>query len=312
MANYITIDSGTTNTRVSLVAHGRIVDVRKYNVGAKKGMGNGQLLRDALKNGITDILQANQMKEEQIECILASGMITSEFGLVNLPHIIAPAGAKELYESLYRCSLQEISQIPFVFVRGIKTAADSLENADMMRGEETELLGCFEGAGTYILPGSHSKIIEVDEKGRVVRFKTMLTGEMIAALSQGTILKDAVELQDFAVDEEYLLKGYEYARDHGLNEALFKVRILKNLFGKSPEQIYNFYMGVVLCDEIGQILAGEPVKIVIGGKKQIKAFMASLLAKLTDTEVVLIADERAEYATAYGMIRVYEFGKLKS
>ena len=62
MANYITIDSGTTNTRVSLVAHGRITDVRKFNVGAKKGMENGQLLRDTLKNGIADILQANQMK----------------------------------------------------------------------------------------------------------------------------------------------------------------------------------------------------------------------------------------------------------
>ncbi len=308
MANYITIDSGTTNTRVNLVAGGRIADTRKFNVGAKKGMENGQLLRGALRSGIADILQANQMKEEQLECILASGMITSEFGLVNLPHICAPAGAKELHASLYRCSLQEISNLPFIFVRGIKTAGDSLENTDMMRGEETELLGCFEGAGTYILPGSHSKIIEVDEQGRVVRFKTMLTGEMISALSQNTILKDAVELQDFAVDEKYLLMGYEYAREHGLNEALFKVRILKNLFGKSPEQIYNFYMGVVLCDEIGQILAGEPVKIVIGGKKQIKAFMASLLTKLTEAEVVLVSDERAEYATAYGMIRVYEFG----
>ena len=307
MANYITIDSGTTNTRVSLVIDGRIVDTRKFNVGAKKGMENGQLLQGALRSGIADILQANGMNEEQIECILASGMITSEFGLVNLPHIIAPAGAKELHESLYRCSLPEISKLPFVFVRGIKTGGDELENVDMMRGEETELLGSFEGAGTYILPGSHSKIIEVDEQGRVVRFKTMLTGEMIAALSQNTILKDAVQLQEFAVDEAFLLMGYEYAREHGLNEALFKVRILKNLFGKSPEQIYNFYMGVVLCDEIGQILAGEPVKIVIGGKKQIKAFMASLLSRLTDTEVVLIADERAEYATAYGMIAAYEY-----
>ena len=307
MANYITIDSGTTNTRVSLVIDGRIVDTRKFNVGAKKGMENGQLLQGALRSGIADILQANGMNEEQIECILASGMITSEFGLVNLPHIIAPAGAKELHESLYRCSLPEISKLPFVFVRGIKTGGDELENVDMMRGEETELLGSFEGAGTYILPGSHSKIIDVDEQGRVVRFKTMLTGEMIAALSQNTILKDAVQLQEFAVDEAFLLMGYEYAREHGLNEALFKVRILKNLFGKSPEQIYNFYMGVVLCDEIGQILAGEPVKIVIGGKKQIKAFMASLLSRLTDTEVVLIADERAEYATAYGMIAAYEY-----
>lgn len=311
MANYITIDSGTTNTRVSLVADGRIVDVRKYNVGAKKGMDNGQLLRDALKNGITNILHANQMAENQIERILAAGMITSEFGLVNLPHILAPAGAKELHDSLFECSLQEISAIPFVFVRGIKTVGDSLESTDMMRGEEAELLGCFAGEGTYILPGSHSKIIEVDGEGRVVRFKTMLTGEMIAALSQNTILKDAVELKDFDVDEEFLLMGYEYAREHGLNEALFKVRILKNLFGKSPAQIYNFYMGIVLCDEIKAILASDPRKIVIGGKKQIKAFMAGLLAKLTDTEVVLIADEQAEFATAWGMIRAYEFGMLK-
>ena len=127
MANYITIDSGTTNTRVSLVTDGRIADTRKFNVGAKKGMENGQLLQGALRGGIADILQANGMNEEQIECSLASGMITSEFGLVNLPHIIAPAGAKELHESLYRCSLPEISKLPFVFVRGIKTTGDELE-----------------------------------------------------------------------------------------------------------------------------------------------------------------------------------------
>ena len=55
----------------------------------------------------------------------------------------------------------------------------------------------------YVLPGSHSKLIHVDGAGRIVDFTTMLTGEMIAALSQNTILKDAVYLAGTRLDESW-------------------------------------------------------------------------------------------------------------
>ena len=237
MANYICIDGGTTNTRINLVRDKVVVDTMKFNVGARSGIDNKDLLRNTVRDGIAEILKRNQLTEADIVRILASGMITSEFGLVELPHTVTPAGMAELHSVMHEVVLEDIAAVPFVFLRGVKTSMGHLECADMMRGEETELMGVFREEGVYILPGSHSKIIKTDAQGRIVDFTTMLTGEMFAALSQGTILKDAVVLSDFAIQKESLMQGYQYAQKNGMNEALFKVRILKNIFKMNKKKI---------------------------------------------------------------------------
>ena len=313
MANYITIDGGTTNTRISLVKDWKVVDTLKFPVGARAGIQDKTLLKETVKKGIMDILAANQMDEKDITRILAAGMITCEFGLYKLDHTVVPAGIEELHKVMAEVCLDETSEIPFVFMRGVKTACTSLEEADMMRGEETELMGIaglHQGTDSvYILPGSHSKIIRTDKEGRITEFSTMLTGEMAAALSQNTILKDAVSFENAVVDEEYLLKGYQYCVEKGINESLFKVRILKNLFGQNPDRIYSFFMGVILCDEIKRVLAYSAGEVVIGGKKQIKEAMALILKKVYQGQVKLVSDEVVDASSSLGMIRIYEYQK---
>lgn len=139
MSTYISVDGGTTTTRVTLVRDYKILDTIKINVGARANMEDGNLLKGALKNAIAEILQKNELAESDITRILASGMITSEFGLCNLPHIFTPAGILEMHKNMHEQIFSEISSVPFVFVRGVKTKAECFENADMMRGEETEL-----------------------------------------------------------------------------------------------------------------------------------------------------------------------------
>ena len=306
MAKYICIDGGTTNTRINLVENGGIIDTLHFNVGARLSIENKDLLKETVKKGIELILEKNGKREEDITKILASGMITSEFGLVNLPHITVPAGIEELNASIYETLLSDISKSPFVFIRGVKTNCEDLKHSDMMRGEETELMGIYKGRGVYILPGSHSKIIKTDSKGKIVDFKTNLTGEMLASLSQNTILKNSVYFNNDRIDKEYLIKGFEYSQKFGINEALFKVRILCNLFNKSSVQVYSFYIGVVLSDEIASILKEKPERIVIGGKKQIKKPMEILLKEFSDSEVILVSDLDVNYSSAIGAIKIYE------
>ena len=306
MANYICIDGGTTNTRINLVREYKLVDSVKFNVGARSGIDNKTLLRTTVRDGIVELLARNNMDKSGISMILASGMITSEFGLVELPHILAPAGMDEMHAAMHKVVLDDISDIPFVFMRGVKTCVDTLESADMMRGEETELMGLYSEEGVYILPGSHSKIIKTNAKGQIVDFTTMLTGEMFAALSQGTILKDAVVLSDFEMDKDFLMQGYEYCLKNGINEALFKARILKNIFRKDPAAIYNFYMGVILCGEVKYVLAQNPPKIVIGGKRQFKQSLATILRELTSSLVVEIPEEEVDASSCMGMVRIFE------
>ena len=236
MSTYITVDGGTTSTRLNLLRDSVILDTVKLNIGARAAMDDRKSYTDAIKNGIETLISRNDAKD--VKQILASGMITCEFGLCNLPHIKAPAGLCELHEAMHETVIEEISDIPFVFMRGVKVDSEDVDTFDMMRGEETELMGIADrayGACVYVLPGSHSKIIKTDESGRILSFATMLTGEMIAALSQHTILKDAVDWSVDTLDRDYLLKGFEYAKEAGINKALFKVRVLKNSFNRSRE-----------------------------------------------------------------------------
>lgn len=294
MTHYITVDSGTTNTRLSLVCGGAVTETLKYPVGT----GDKELLTRTLREGIARLLA----KTDRVERILASGMITSEFGLCELPHLSAPAGLKELHGGMHETVLEEISPIPFVFMRGLKTAAP-----DMMRGEETELMGLFSGEGLYVLPGSHSKLIRCDEKGAVLDFKTMLTGEMIHALHGHTLLKNSFSLQEHPMDREHLLLGYEDAKANGLNHTLFRVRVLKNLLGKTEEEVYAYFMGAVLCDEIQAILSEPAPRIILSGQAQIKQAMAILLTANTDRPVTVASDTLTNHSTALGMVKIYEY-----
>ena len=309
MSIYITIDGGTTYTRINLAKDRKIIASIKLDTGAYSNIENGDLLKNKIKEAIDELLKSNSLKETDIVRILASGMITSEFGLCNLSHIEAPAGISELSSSAEEIHIKEISSIPFVFIRGVKIKSDSFENCDIMRGEETELMGIINkdyDKCVYILPGSHTKLIMTDNQGRITNFQTMLTGEMIKALSQNTILKDAVELGGLQINTSYLLKGYDYCLDEGINKALFKVRILKNVFSCTKEEIYSFFMGVILCGEIDNIKNSDAKTVVIGGRAQMKNALSSILNERTDKRVITLSEEAVNASTVVGAIRIFE------
>ena len=307
MKNYITVDGGTTNTRVYLVRGGEVVDSVKIAIGSKN-MESKAALPAALRNAIGAILAAHSLSEGDIEAVIASGSITSEFGLYTVNHTVAPAGLAELHCGSKRVSLLEICGIPFFFISGVKTLGE-LGECDMMRGEETELMGLIKGgeACTYVLPGSHSKLVSVGADGRILKLQTMLTGEMIAAISSGTIIANCIDLSLSTFDYEALEAGYAYAVEYGLNEALFKVRVLKNIFGKDILYTYSFFIGAVLKDEIKAIIAHSAKRVVIGGRAQIKRATAYLLGKLSDKEIVELDDKTVDSSVVRGALKIYEY-----
>lgn len=309
MADYLCLDGGTTNTRITLMSEGNVIDEISYNIGAAKSIGNGSVLRKTIKNGINDILNRNPNCKNRIARILASGMITGEYGLCELPHIALPVSLSDLKNSIYEIKIPDISDIPFSFIRGVKEDTETLETADIMRGEETELAGLFRGAGIYILLGSHSKIINVNENGVVENFKTMLTGEMISAIAGNTILNGAVNMKISETDEKFLMYGFKYTKENGINDALFKVRILNNIFKRSPVEIYNFYIGTILCNEVIYILKHNAGKIILGGNRVIKTHMSALLNNLSNAEIYAVPDEKAKNAPAIGAVRIYEYSQ---
>lgn len=304
MANYITVDGGTTNTRIYLVQGGKVVDSIKCGIGATAGK---SALCETLKSGIAKLLCDNNLAERNIEKLLLSGMITSEFGLCELPHTTVPAGIKELKRGSKEMLFEDICSIPFVFVPGVKTDCATPISADMMRGEETEVIGLWGiyGDGAYLLPGSHSKLV-ILEKGKITSIKTMMTGEMIASLSGETILKDAVDLSIDEYDTEYLIKGFELAENLGLNEALFKTRILKILFDAKPRETYGYFLGVVLADEIKAVASSGAERVIIGGKSILKRALAELLSAKTCIAVTVATEQEVDTSTALGAVKIFK------
>lgn len=314
MANYIAIDGGTTNTRVHLIKSGVHTDTVKLNMGVRINADGTEKYKNELKGAVNNILSENNLSENDIERIICSGMITSDLGLLPLPHLTIPCSIEDMAKATEDASFPEITSIPFTFVRGLKTNADSFETADMMRGEEAELMGLcdeLEENCLYVLPGSHSKLIETDKDSRIVSFSTEMTGEIIEAMSSYTILKGSIDLKNASLDTDYLEKGFLYARKNGVNAAFFKVRTLGVLFGATNDETYSFFMGIALCGEISNIIESPARKVVLGGKAVLKTPMAHLLDKFSDKEIICIPDEISNLASAYGAIKIYEKKKCE-
>ena len=308
MKNYISIDGGTTNTRVALVQDKKAVASKKIAIGSKDCIDGNDKLKEAIKEAIESLLKEFCLNEGDVTAIIASGMITCEYGLCELPHINAPAGIKELHDGMKKVNIESISSIPFYFIPGVKVNDGTLGNSDIMRGEETELMGLLtdDPDCIYVLPGSHNKLIDVDSELRICDFKTLMTGEMISALSQNTILRASVDLSVTDYDRDYLNEGYKIATDLGTNAALFKTRLLGNLFGGSKEQTYGYFLGVMLACEVEQLKKSGKSRVVIGGKSQLKKALADLLESNTDIKVICIPDSEVDASVPLGQIRVFE------
>lgn len=307
MATYITVDSGTTNTRITLITDGVIVDTLKFSVSTSENENRKECLSKLLRMGIADILKKNKKSAKEVFRILASGMITSEIGLIELEHINSPCGIEELAKNIYETTMDEISEIPFAFIRGVKYVFGN--NIDIMRGEETEIYGIAKNSNVstlYVLPGSHSKLIHMDKNNRIAEFSTELTGEMINVLASHTILSSVIDLSQSAEDAEYLQKGYLASKEYGLNAALFKVRSLSKFSNVSSIQILSFFIGVILSPEIENIIKSPAKRVVIGGKSQLKEPTALLLKMNSSKQIEKVSSELATNATVYGAVKIYE------
>ena len=206
MAFYILIDTGTTNTRVSLLDENwQCVEQTGEAVGVRNTAmdGNPSKLYAAIHDCISRVMAAQNLSASDIRRCVAYGMITSNVGICEVPHLIAPAAPKQFCEGMVSRLFSEIAPFPIEFIPGLRNSAerarlDNLSELDMMRGEETEAIGIWahvrpEKDMMLILPGSHNKFISIRADGTICGCTTSISGELIDALTYHTILSDSVE-----------------------------------------------------------------------------------------------------------------------
>ena len=196
--------------------------------------------------------------------ILASGMITSRNGWIETPYADLPLGSSVLAETLVPHETAGGAQIHFV----TGTATEHDQGPDVMRGEETQVIGASAlglSEGTFVLPGTHSKWVQV-ASGKIVDFSTYMTGEVFAALKGHTIL--GTLMMDGAFNKEGFVTGVKAGLEGGSNllHNLFHVRTLP-LMGKIPKAGTTDYMsGLLIGTEVAAATNGlkntGPVTIV--------------------------------------------------
>lgn len=305
MRQYITLDLGTTKSKISLVRDGRVIDSLKIS-----SSGESSDFTSALRAKIAEILEKNKLSEKDIISILATGtMASAEMGIYPLEHAVCPIGKDGIKKSAAAVSLPEISGIPFFITRGVKVLEPDERAKDMMRGEESEIYGLRgddSGEALYLLMGSHTKLVRVSGRGQITDIATMLTGELASALVSSTILRHSVSFEESELDGEYLSLGYKYATENSIGEALFRVRVLRSNHRVGASEAYSFFIGALLSGEVGYVIRSGAPRVIISGNKHLKDAVAMLLSEHTDTDVMFISDEESESAVSLGLVRIFE------
>ena len=137
-------------------------------------------------------------------------------------------------------------------------------------------------------------------------FTTFMTGEMIAAISSATILRDAVDLSVEGFDADALLRGYDAAVSDGISAALFKTRIMKNLFSADARACYSFFLGALLSDEILALMKSGASRVLIAGKAALRLPTEYLLRERSEVQAVSCPEQIIEAASALGAVRIFE------
>jgi 2-dehydro-3-deoxygalactonokinase len=274
------VDVGTTNTRAWLTQGTQVLVRREAPVGARDTARDGHAgtLARALRDVLADVQRASPPARPRR--ILAAGMLSSPQGLREVPHVAAPVGLAELAAAAHEEVLSEVSELPFLFVPGVRTStrpgADGISGRDVMRGEETLSLGLAPlgllapGAGLLSL-GSHWKLIRLDLEGRVAFSITSIAGELLQAVREQTILASALPDGSLAqADATQVRRGMREARRYGLARALFCVRLLELAQETSPAERLAFALGAFVGADFDHLEAalgtGTPVTIA-GGEK---------------------------------------------
>lgn len=246
-AALIALDWGTTSLRAYLLgADGATLDRKFTTLGILKVPHNDfdTAFEQVCAAWLTDGLEGAP--------ILACGMVGSRQGWLEAPYVPCPADLDQLVKKVVSLTTKNGHRV--LIVPGV-SSVNSAGVPDVMRGEETQIIGALDsskGTHLFVLPGTHSKWALVRDH-RITRFATFMTGELFAILKEHSILGRTMKSDDDDIDA--FRQGYDYAFDESANAAgllqqLFSARTLA-LFNEIPaEGLHAYLSGLLIGSEM--------------------------------------------------------------
>ncbi|WP_398475920.1 2-dehydro-3-deoxygalactonokinase [Tardiphaga sp.] len=180
--------------------------------------------------------------------IVICGMAGAKQGWVEAPYLRTPTRLGALHDGAQRVDTPgDVRILPGI--AQVDPAAP-----DVMRGEETQLLGVTEPnfTGLVCIPGTHSKWIRI-ENGNVVSFTTYMTGELFSVIAQHSILKHAIE-------HEAASPAANDAFRDGLQRAIAKpAGLTASLFSLRAAQLLGFQQRADGATRLSGLLIGTEI-----------------------------------------------------
>lgn len=193
--------------------------------------------------------------------IVVSGMASSTIGMIDLPYKPLPFCVDGSDLQVRSLKGDDHCNHNMLVISGVRTADD------VMRGEETKLIGCAAAAADdalFILPGTHAKHVRVRD-GKAIGFKTHMTGELFSLLSKKSILSASVENGGELTFDN--LKSFEQGVTDSTREnllhSIFLVRT-NNMFNKLNKQENYYYLsGLLIGTELKDIMQDDFTSLTI-------------------------------------------------
>jgi 2-dehydro-3-deoxygalactonokinase len=187
--------------------------------------------------------------------VIMAGMVGSNTGWVTVPYLPCPIPLSDIGQQLTAVG-QNIWIVP-----GLCVTQDN--NHNVMRGEETQLLGAQQLAPSslYVMPGTHCKWVRVD--GEYVRdFRTAMTGELHYLLIEHSLISAGLPAQ--VESSQAFRAGLERGSDSpDVLAQLFEVRASHVLGKLDRTQVSEFLSGLLIGAEVASMTRDDSGKQAI-------------------------------------------------
>lgn len=229
--NYIAVDWGSSQLRAWHFLAGQPVASVDLPLGVSR-------LEACTPEAVFEQYIAPWREKASVPVIMA-GMIGSDAGWQPVPYLACPASLSQL-----ATGLKEVAENVWI-VPGLKVEAENV-----MRGEETQLLGAMRQAPAthYVMPGTHSKWVQAEGK-RVNAFSTVMTGELHHLLMTRSLIGKGLPAQ---INNDTVFR-------QGLERGLYSPAFVGELFYARAARVLGSLPRSCVAELLSGLLIGAEV-----------------------------------------------------
>ncbi len=204
--------------------------------------------------------------------LIISGMASSSIGITELPYGNIPFPISPENLTVQRFAAGKEFEHDILMVSGLRS------DNDVMRGEETILVGCDISAvnnSLYIFPGTHSKHAFV-ANNVLTELNTYMTGELFELLATKSILSGSVAPAGEGLQEDVFAAAVQEGAEGNVMNIIFHVRTKQLLHKISAASNYDYLSGLLIGAELKAVKDKDADLYLVSGESLLNRYQKAL------------------------------------